>query len=115
MDTATLVYTLMMFSAGGMVLVSSIIILFCLNEIWRRWSLKIGYRSGYHPVEGHVRLFGVALIRRYMTGMSGPMIAIGLTCSILLFLFFAPAVNGMRKMTPQEFYTDFQKFQQEKK
>lgn len=115
MDTATLVYSLMMFSVGGMVFASALIILLSLNEIWRRWSLKVGYRSGYHPDHGHVQMFGFAIIRKYMTGVSGPTIAVGLTCAIFLLLFFAPALNGIRKMTPQEFLQDFQKFQENRR
>ena len=115
MDTATVVYSLMMFSFGGMVIVSTFIILFCLNEIRRRWSIRLGYQSGLHPEQGYVQMFGVALIRRYMTGASGLMIIVGLTASILLLLFSAPAVNGLSKMTPEEFLTDFQKFQRENK
>ena len=114
MDMATLVYSMMMFSVGGMVFASSLIILLSLNEIWRRWQLKVGYRSGYHPNHGHVQMFGFAIIRKYMTGVSGPTIAVGLVCSIFLLLFFAPALNAMRKMTPEEFLQDFQKFQQER-
>ena len=38
----------------------------------------------------------------------------GLVCAIFLFLFFAPALNAMRKMTPKEFLKDFQEFQQER-
>ena len=114
MDTATLVYSMMMFSVGGMVFVSTMIILFSLNELWLRWQLKVGYRSGYHPEHGHVQMFGLAIIRKYMTGVSGPTIAVGLVCAIFLFLFFAPALNAMRKMTPKEFLKDFQEFQQER-
>ncbi len=114
MDTATLVYTMMMFSVGGMVLISSSMIVVCLNELVRRWRVKIGYRSGYHPEHGHVQMFGFAIIRRFVTGMSGPMITVGVVCSLLLLLFFAPALNAMRQMTPEEFLKDFQEFQQER-
>ncbi len=112
MNTATVAYSLMMFSVGGMVFASALVILLSLNELWRRWSLKVGYRSGYHPDHGHVQMFGFAIIRKYMTGVSGPTIAVSLTCAIFLLLFFAPALNGIRKMTPEEFLQDFQKFQQ---
>ena len=115
MDTATLVYSMMMFSDGGMVFVSTMIILFSLSEIWRRWSLKVGYRSGYHPAHGHVQMFGLAIIRKYMTGVSGPTIAVGMTCALFLLLFFAPALNAMRKMTPEEFLKDFQEFQENRR
>ena len=115
MDTATLAYSLMMFSVGGMVFASMLVILLSLNELGRRWSLKVGYRSGYHPDHGHVQMFGFAIIRKYMTGVSGPTIAVGLTCAIFLLLFFAPALNGIRKMTPEEFLQDFQKFQENRR
>jgi hypothetical protein len=114
MNTATVAYSLMMFSVDGMVLASALVILLSLNEIWRRWSLKVGYRSGYYPTHGHVQMFGFAIIRKYMTGVSGTTIAVGLISAIFLLLFSAPALNGIRKMTPEEFLQDFQKFQQER-
>ncbi|HEY0220913.1 MAG TPA: hypothetical protein VGC58_01690, partial [Candidatus Paceibacterota bacterium] len=61
MDDATLVYSLMMFGVSGMVLVSSSMVIVCLNELVRRWKVKIGYRSAYHPTHGHVQMFGFAI------------------------------------------------------
>lgn len=115
MDAATVSYSLMMFATTSLVAISAFWVMFSLYEIWRRLSVRVGYQSGHHPEHGHIRMLGIAMIQRYVHGVSMTMIVLGLISSLTLIMFMAPAVNNMRKMTAHEFFVDFQKFQQERK
>lgn len=115
MSTAQVVYGMMLFGLCGMAIASAAVLISSLLELKRRWRIRLGYRVGFHPDQGYVRMFGLAVIRRKIAGMSGFMVAMGIIAATTLLLFSVPAVSGMLKMSPEQFLKDFQEFQQQRR